>query len=84
MWTKLVSWLSGTRFGNYAIGALTFASAILSIYLSGRSAGKDKERTAQDRKTLENINQRIKIDDELAKSPDSDNRKRLSKWVPKQ
>jgi hypothetical protein len=77
----IVTWLVGSQVGRIValvgISALGVAVAVWRIYAAGGTA----ERARQTEATLDNLRERIKIDDTITTLPADERRKRLEEWA---
>jgi hypothetical protein len=47
----------------YVIGGIALAAAVLGIRIEAKKSGRDQERAAQTKRTVEHANARRKVDD---------------------
>jgi len=77
----LAASLLGSSLGRKAVlWGLVAASVVLVIWRI-YSAGQSAERARQVGASLENLRNRIKVDDEITKLPPDKRRERLLEWV---
>lgn len=78
---QLLSWLMGSKAGRITgvliVAVATAAMLILSAYKRGQGAEKAKATAAK----LEALQNRMTVDDEIAKMPRAARRERLRQWV---
>lgn len=77
----MIAWLLGTRLGRWLAIAGAAALALGVALLRAFQLGKASERAKHDRQSLENLRNRSRVDDEVARMSDADRRKRLGRWV---
>jgi hypothetical protein len=83
MWASIALWFLTSKTGRAiaAIGALTLAIGF--AVLKAFSAGKESERIAQDRQSLDNIRERQATDAEVEGLGHADVDQRLDRWMRK-
>lgn len=79
----LVLWFATSKTGRVIAAAGALALAIGFALLKAFGAGKESERVAQDRQSLENIRERQATDAEVEGLGHADVDQRLDRWVRK-
>lgn len=76
-----IAWMLGSEIGRkLALTLLAMAAlgiVIWRIYAKGRS----DERAKQAAKSLENLRERVRVDDEITRLPSDERRRKLQEWV---
>lgn len=67
----------GRKLVVWGLVAIAVGFVILRIF----KAGKDAERAKQDKQSLKNLRERIRLDDEIVSLPKEQRLQRLQKWV---
>lgn len=78
MW---MSWVLGSRLGQWVAGAFGLIVTLFAVYLRGRADGRQSEQSEQDRNTLERMRDRKVVDDEIESLSAAERRRRLDYWV---
>lgn len=76
----VLAWL-WTATGRAVAKWVGIAAVVLAFLWRVHDAGRDAERTKQQRLDLENLRERNRIDDEVAATPDPRVRDELARWV---
>lgn len=50
-----LSWIAGSRIGQWALIVLAFAAALFGFHRSAKNAGRAEERADQAKRTLDNV-----------------------------
>jgi hypothetical protein len=79
--TGAFSWLLGSALGRKVAAGVLIALAIAFGLYRVYAAGAARERAKQAQATLQNLRNRMRVDDEIASMSPADRRKRLSEWV---
>ena len=72
MWAAL--W---ARIAPYALAAVSLLSILGTIYFKGKSEGKQDEKVKQTKKTLDTVEKRNEIENEIRRAPSGDAAERL-------
>lgn len=76
-----VSWLMGSKIGQYLAGAFVIGLLVVTVLFRVYSAGKARERARQTEAALKALRERMKVDDEVEKLAPDKRLERLNRWV---
>lgn len=79
--TAIIGWFLGTKIGRGLATAAGIAVAAAILFWRVFTAGKDAEAAKQAQASLENLRNRSKTDDEIARMPADARKRRLAEWV---
>lgn len=77
----MIAWFMGTKIGRGIAFGVAFVALLAVAYWRIFTAGKQAERTAQDRKSLENYQIREETHEDVASRPADQRRRDLGRWV---
>lgn len=80
MLARAILWLATSKIGQTVAIALAGAAALGLALLKAFSAGRQTERTAQDRRSLENLRSRQRVEDEVQRMPYDERSAHLKEW----
>lgn len=76
----LLTWLWSPLGRALALAGVALAF-VAAVFLKGRAAGVASQRARQQRRQLEAVETRRKVDDEVARRPGAARRERLRDWA---
>jgi hypothetical protein len=80
---NLAGWFMGSKVGRYIVAGVGIAIAVGVTLLKVFNAGKDAERDAQNRDSLENLRERAETDANVDNLGPADLDRRMDRWVRK-
>lgn len=77
----LLSWMLGSKLGRYVLIGGLAAAGVGILLLRVYSAGRQREKARQAEASLLALRERVKVNDEIAKLPADERRRRIERWV---
>lgn len=77
--TWLLSLITGSRLGRWAAAGLLIAATIAVVAFRLIAIGAQRERARQTQASLDNLRNRVRTDDDLARLPADERRRRLAR-----
>lgn len=81
MWSAVLNWFLGSRVGKALAAVFGVAILLIGAYFKGRSEAKASLKAKANEKSLENLRNRSKVDEENAAKTPSARRDELGRWV---
>lgn len=76
-----LSWLAGSRVGQWALIALAFAAALFGFHRSAKNAGRAEAESEQARQTLDNVKDAKDAQDSVDAADGDDLDRMRRKWT---
>jgi hypothetical protein len=76
-----LSWIAGSRIGQWALIALAFAAAMFGFHRSAKNAGRAEAESEQARQTLDNVKDAKDAQDSVDAAGPDDLERMRDKWT---